>query len=410
MAVCGNGMVEGGEECDDGNADNTDDCLDSCVTASCGDGFVLAGSEECDDGNADNTDACLDSCVNAACGDTFVQAGVEECDDANADNTDACTDLCMNAKCGDTFVQADVEECDDGNDSDLDECTNACKAPTCTDSIQSGVETDVDCGGADCGKCAIDAKCAGDVDCMSDACVMGTCQIFDSCKAIKAAKPNATSGQYTIDAGGNTPFLAYCDMETDGGGWTILWATSGGDNQQPATGNTEVLMGDPLMYQAYNFTRVRKVSLSALSTEGLVRRQSGNTWIKFDKPPFDNTLTMANKHAHFPVKFTANGGATADGFVGFANFQNNAGGDFNLSMVDGATGCGPNTVQGNDHHSNTYLHLNCNCARHYLYSYSSNLADGDGSYKVNTALGTWTATAACTSSEGGGLALYLAVR
>ncbi|MCA9656707.1 MAG: DUF4215 domain-containing protein, partial [Myxococcales bacterium] len=42
----------------------------------CGDGVVAAG-EECDDGNADNTDACLSTCVLARCGDGVVQAGVE---------------------------------------------------------------------------------------------------------------------------------------------------------------------------------------------------------------------------------------------------------------------------------------------------------------------------------------------
>ncbi|MFO7181492.1 MAG: hypothetical protein DIU78_022500, partial [Pseudomonadota bacterium] len=48
--TCGNGKLEEGEECDDGNADNGDDCLSSCREATCGDGFVREGVEECDDG------------------------------------------------------------------------------------------------------------------------------------------------------------------------------------------------------------------------------------------------------------------------------------------------------------------------------------------------------------------------
>ena len=32
-AICGNGRVEGGEECDDGNTDDTDTCLSSCERA-----------------------------------------------------------------------------------------------------------------------------------------------------------------------------------------------------------------------------------------------------------------------------------------------------------------------------------------------------------------------------------------
>lgn len=56
---CGDGIVDdvSGETCDDGNTDNTDNCLDTCVAASCGDGFVQAGVEECD-GTADCNDQC----------------------------------------------------------------------------------------------------------------------------------------------------------------------------------------------------------------------------------------------------------------------------------------------------------------------------------------------------------------
>jgi cysteine-rich repeat protein len=78
--VCGNGTPETGEDCDDGNAINTDDCLDTCVSPSCGDTFTWAGHEACDDGNAINTDDCLNTCVSPSCGDTFIWAGHETCE------------------------------------------------------------------------------------------------------------------------------------------------------------------------------------------------------------------------------------------------------------------------------------------------------------------------------------------
>jgi len=127
-SVCGDGLVEGNEECDDGNSDNSDACLDFCLAAVCGDDYVQADVEECDDGNGDDTDECPTSCLLATCGDGFVQADVEECDDANDDDTDACVAGCVAASCGDGFVQADVEECDDGDDIDDNECSNACEA------------------------------------------------------------------------------------------------------------------------------------------------------------------------------------------------------------------------------------------------------------------------------------------
>jgi cysteine-rich repeat protein len=56
--VCGDGVVEGTEECDQGVA-NADDghCTAACVHARCGDGLV-SPSETCDDGNLDGGDAC----------------------------------------------------------------------------------------------------------------------------------------------------------------------------------------------------------------------------------------------------------------------------------------------------------------------------------------------------------------
>lgn len=126
LESCGNGVVDAGEQCDDGNTVPTDDCLSTCITASCGDGFVQADVEACDDGNAVDTDACVTGCVEASCGDGFVRSGVEVCDDGNADDTDACLSTCANASCGDGFIEAGIEECDDGNGVAGDGCSTEC--------------------------------------------------------------------------------------------------------------------------------------------------------------------------------------------------------------------------------------------------------------------------------------------
>jgi cysteine-rich repeat protein len=110
---CGNGVVDPGEECDDGNADDTDACTTRCRFARCGDGVVWKGVEGCDDGNANDADGCRNDCALPSCGDGKVDPG-EECDDGNADDTDACTSRCFFAKCGDGFVHQGVEQCDGG--------------------------------------------------------------------------------------------------------------------------------------------------------------------------------------------------------------------------------------------------------------------------------------------------------
>ncbi|PRP94871.1 RCC1 domain-containing protein [Enhygromyxa salina] len=131
--TCGDGIVQEPEQCDDANTDETDDCLSTCAQASCGDGFVHEGVEACDDANASDTDACLTSCVDATCGDGFVHEGVEPCDDGNDVDTDACLTGCIAATCGDGLVNEGVEACDDANDDNTDACTQACELPACGD-------------------------------------------------------------------------------------------------------------------------------------------------------------------------------------------------------------------------------------------------------------------------------------
>ena len=113
---CGNGIATAGEGCDDGNPTNTDACLITCALATCGDGFVRSdtapnacrsncldahcgddvvdGGEDCDDGNTVGGDACPAACVQPTCGDGVVSDG-EQCDDGDASGGDGCGATCL---------------------------------------------------------------------------------------------------------------------------------------------------------------------------------------------------------------------------------------------------------------------------------------------------------------------------
>jgi cysteine-rich repeat protein len=121
---CGDGKLDPGELCDDGNTVETDGCTSRCAPETCGDGLVQS-PEECDDGNDVNTDGCLGSCVAATCGDGFVLAGVEQCDPGGPGGTGACRADCTLHVCGDGVVGA-AEGCDDGNLQDGDGCSATC--------------------------------------------------------------------------------------------------------------------------------------------------------------------------------------------------------------------------------------------------------------------------------------------
>lgn len=75
--VCGDGVINGDEECDDENTDSSDGCSATCTLEddavcegepsvcrliTCGDGFV-DGDEECDDDDMDASDGCSDTCT-----------------------------------------------------------------------------------------------------------------------------------------------------------------------------------------------------------------------------------------------------------------------------------------------------------------------------------------------------------
>jgi cysteine-rich repeat protein len=145
--LCGNGQLDPGEECDDGNRYLGDGCSPLCQiecswvcgtcgpappcthALACGDGVRTRG-EACDDGNLVAGDGCSPTCqlepgwqcpvpgaaCKPICGDD-VKVGGEACDDGNRLDGDGCSAICLEEpttlRCGDGIVSGD-ETCDHG--------------------------------------------------------------------------------------------------------------------------------------------------------------------------------------------------------------------------------------------------------------------------------------------------------
>jgi cysteine-rich repeat protein len=68
-SYCGDGTVQAGEQCDDGNVVNGDGCNADCTTPVCGNGIKEMG-ETCDDGNVTSGDGCSSACLFEGCSAT----------------------------------------------------------------------------------------------------------------------------------------------------------------------------------------------------------------------------------------------------------------------------------------------------------------------------------------------------
>ena len=194
--ACGNGTVDAGEECDDGNAVNTDACRNNCMLPYCGDAIVDA-DEQCDDGNAVNTDACRNACTLPYCGDGLIDSG-ESCDGLDVGGA-TC------GGCAGTVA-----------------CTASCTLDTggCTDGICSGTET--------CGSCATDCT-AGGASCGNGICEAGggenclTCAA--DCNGRQGGKP---SGRFCCGASGGVGNVG-CSASQCGSCTTTSSSTCCGD-------------------------------------------------------------------------------------------------------------------------------------------------------------------------------------
>ena len=196
--ACGNGIIDTylGEECEFSDRpfphhfEDTAQCDNDCTLPVCGDGHHNTILEECDPGVMSNgtsmdSQTCDSDCTHVECGDSHINipAG-EECDNgaSNSNSPNAeCRTNCHKASCGDGIIDNDThdpshpnEMCDDGNDNTDDDCPSgpagSCKPAICGDGfIQTNGSTPHElCDKGDSSKSIPAVGCISGFHCSND--------------------------------------------------------------------------------------------------------------------------------------------------------------------------------------------------------------------------------------------------
>jgi hypothetical protein len=153
-------------------------------------------------------------CAVSACAMGPCEAGYADCDrdPANGCEVDTRADLAHCGACGRACTVANATPaCRGGVCAPL-----ACNEGfgDCDGDPANGCETNLYNNQDHCGACV--GACTGGTLCNYNRCAPAIC-----CADLHGRLPALPSGVYPLQ-GSTTPYTAYCDMTTDGGGWTLV--------------------------------------------------------------------------------------------------------------------------------------------------------------------------------------------
>jgi len=158
---------------DDGNPCTKDLCTNGVASHD-----KLPADMSCGPGNqvCDANGNCVGCNSPNQCG-AAPECKITTCDNHTCGTGDAVTGTqCSKGKCdgaGNCYQCLTTPDCGGGAKI----CANHVCIDTCSDGMVDGQETDVDCGGPTCAKCANSKKCMANSDCSSTYCVGNVCVV-----------------------------------------------------------------------------------------------------------------------------------------------------------------------------------------------------------------------------------------
>ena len=244
-----------------------------CASNFCND--ISCVATHCLDKKLDDDETDVD-CGGAACAGCAVGLSCGKGADCTSTFCNASTKKCVTSHCGNGVKDADESDVDCGGATCAKcptgkgcgaaaDCTSGycnvaagtCASDHCVDAVKDADETDVDCGGATCAKCAAGKMCSGAADCAPTlSCV----------PHVTGAPPICACGELLatqyLAQGASSAQVSSCDgrftlvMQTDGNlvhywnGMYALWSSN-----TTGTGATRVVMqddGNLVVYDAFS--------------------------------------------------------------------------------------------------------------------------------------------------------------